>query len=415
MKKIYVSSQFFGFGPTSNLFSILKNLKNKSDSFEIHAFKNEVMELFSERSPGIIDQWSEEEMNYTDLDILLSSFDPFTVVEAWFKDIPSIFYCNLFWYWDVFDKKDKMLDHKKKLDQLKQKNNFSSAKNLFLKIFNNNPHEGIFLGYMLSTHCFTRNFYGIDKLFNIYQNEMNMSFCDIFIPYQLKQDGNNKNTVLIQLSGGRNGVVTSDENICYMQLCIQLSKHLANSYSGLEIIICANPIILDQTNLLNTKLPNNVKIIPSVSQEKNLSMMENALALFTSPGLETIYEAIYCNCPVFLLPEQNAGQYSIFQLLNATGFNPKRFLINEYFPERAKRLGEEDAHEIYKIIQKNILPHENLYHLCELSLAFIENMMREKERKAYLEMSLNSLKFKSKKSPFTINDTVSDFIINHYA
>ncbi len=413
MKKMYVSSQFFGFGPTSNLFSILKNLKMKSDSFEIYALKNEVMELFSERSPGVIDQWSNE-INYSNLDILLSSFDPFTVVDAWLKDIPSVFYCNLFWYWDVFQKRDRMIEHRDNLYQLKKSNHFAEAKNLFMDIFNNNPHEGIFLGYMLSTHCFTRNFFGLDQLFDIYKNEMNMSFCDIFIPYQLTKNANfQKNQVLIQLSGSRNSVVTTAENTCYLQLCIQLAKYIGYLQPNLEIVICANPVILNQAT--TEKLPDNVRLIPSVSQEENFNMMENALALFTSPGLETIYEAIYCNCPVFLLPEQNAGQFSIFQLLQTTGFDPNRFLINEEFPSRPVQFGEEDAHEIYKIIQQNVLFSElNLNRLCELAFAFIENMQNEKERNSYLAMSLNSLKSKSEKSPFTTNDTVSDFIIHHY-
>ncbi len=414
MKKIYVSSQFFGYGPTSNLFSILKSLKSKSSLFEIYGIKNEVMEFFASKNPGIIDQWSGE-IDYSEVDILMSSFDPFYIFEAWLNDIPTIFYCNLFWYWNVFDKKNKMILHKENFYRLKAKNKLE-ARALFRKILSENPHEAIFLGYMLSTNCFTRNFYDIDNFIDVYKNEMNLSVFDTHIPYQLKNPEKIKKQILIQLAGSRNCIVTKKENIFYMDLCLKLAKYIADIYPNFEIIICANPLLLTQVNLLKSSFPGNVKITPSFSQEENMFMIEDSFALFASPGLETIYEGIYCRCPIFLLPEQNAGQYSIFQLLNKTGYNPDRFLINEFFPNRNKLSGENDAHAIYEIIKKNILNSKIILDcFFNKAINFVDKMMQKKEKNKYLTMSLNSLILDPKKSPFAEREAISDFIIQHYS
>lgn len=412
-KRIYVSSQNFGYGPTSNLFAILKSLKTKTDLFEIHAIENESLQLFSSKEPDIIDSIAENiEPKKTDL--VLSSFDPFIILDAWLNDIPTVFYCNLFWYWDIYTKKEKLISTKNQLQKFKNEKNFSEAKNLFMEIFNENPHLGIFMGFFLANHSFTRRFPTIEKFHAIFKNEINLSVFDIYIPYELQSHNTNKPNILIQLAGGRNCIVTDEENILYLELCLALAKYLALIHQELNFIICVNPKILDLINL-SKNLANNIQVVPSLSQHENLEMMEKSLAIFSSPGLETIYESIYTQCPIFLLPEQNAGQFSIFQLLQSTGYNPDRYLVNEIFPERNKFSGEEDAHAIYKLLKENLLDTSSYQHsFFEKASAFIKKVKQPAKRKEYIDMSWKSLKGTSLNDPFTTNEVVSDFIIERY-
>lgn len=413
-KKIYVSSQNFGFGPTSNLFAILKNLKSKSNKIKIYALHNEAMGIFSRINHGIVD-YNVDKIDFHNVDLVFSSFDPFAILNAWLLNIPNIFYCNLFWYWDVFNKKEQIIHHLDQLNIYKDSQEKYKAREYFRNIFDKNPHEGIFMGFLLASKCFTRKFHDIDRYLNAYSEYLNISITDIYIPYELKLASRIKKTVLFQLSGSRNPVVNLEENIIYVNLCVQVTKHLANSFNSLEFAICINPFLLEKINVIDYCLPINVKIISSVSQEQNLKMMEESLAMFTSPGLETIYEGIYTHCPIFLLPEQNAGQYSIFQMLNSSGYEPKRFLINELFPNRKKLYDENDAHNIYGIIKDEILNSEKIINtLFKDSQHFIALIMNQQEREKYLQMSLDSIKTRKDHDPFTTNDQVSDYIIMKY-
>src|SRR5207244_1086668 len=147
------------------------------------------------------------------------SFDPFSIVDAWTYDIPSIYYCNLFWYWDVFDKKSLILSYKKQLQYYKKIKKFSKIKEFFCQIFNRNSHHGIFLGFILSTNSFTRRFCTLDKLIKIFQNEINLTLCDFYIP-KICKPILKKKQIIIQLSGSRNGIVTHEENLIYLKLCL---------------------------------------------------------------------------------------------------------------------------------------------------------------------------------------------------
>ncbi len=269
-------------------------------------------------------------------------------------------------------------------------------------------------GYMISSKCFTRKFPNINKYLEIYKSEIKISLFDIYIPHKINNSKYmEKNNIFIQLSGGRNPIVQMEENIIYANLCLTLTKCLANIFKKLIFTICINPYILQNLDV-SAYCFDNIKIIASITPTKNFTLMEHSIGIFTSPGLETIYEAIYTNCPVFLLPEQNAGQFSIFEMLNQNGYDPNRFLINELYPERQKFPGENDAHNIYKIIKDYILPSNiRMASLYKRSINFINNMMVQHKRDAYLQMSLEAISVNSKENPFTKIDNVSDYIRNH--
>ncbi len=103
--------------------------------------------MFAYNEPGIID-YLVDEIDFSKANLVFSSFDPFPIADAWFNGLDNIFYCNLFWYWDVFKKKDALISYKKKLELYKNSSNYREFKEYFGSLFANNSHDGIFLGYI---------------------------------------------------------------------------------------------------------------------------------------------------------------------------------------------------------------------------------------------------------------------------
>jgi hypothetical protein len=407
-KIIYAAAQYFGFGPTSNLFTILRALKENENNIEVRLIENEGSKFFMDKNPGVADMLVDR-INLQDADLLFSSFDPFPIVEAWAHEVKTIFYCNLFWFWDVFKTPDKILAHKKELEMLKASDPIKAIEK-FKLIFKNNPHEGIFLGYFIADHAFTRKFPNMDHYLNIFEKNQKIIKSEILIPEINLKNILYDDLIFIQLSGSKSPVVTLEENKLYFELIIKFSIALAILLPEKKFLICANPHVIDLVEKQNN-LPGNLKISPSISQIKNIELMKQSLAMLTSPGMETIYEAAYADCPVFLLPEQSAGQYPIVQMLHSSGFYPDGFLINDNFKERKKLEGEEDAHEIYKCIKK-MYELDNAQYLKMVMQAkqFIEQVSSQHHRQIHVNNSMKAIESYMGEDPFGSAKKISTFI-----
>ncbi len=409
-KTIYVSSQYFGYGPTSNLYSVLGHLKANNKHLFIKAIENEGIKIFNERKPGIINKLVKK-IDYHDADLALSSFDPYLILYAWYHNIPSVYCCNLFWFWNVHHNPEAVLKKKTKLLQLKEKETYSTVLHHFQKIHQQNPHQAIFLGYLLADYCIVRKFKDIDSYIKPFTKHLNIMKSGILIPVDFqpsKQVNRNNKTVFFQLSGSINPIVRLQEHITYLRLIQQLIDDLASCFSDMEFIFCTNPHF--ESYLTAFKNPN-AYIKTTVSQVENLTLMESSLALFTSPGIDTIYEATYIKCPTFLLPEQSAGQYPIVTLLRSSGFQLDGFLIDDEF-DRTTHVGEDDAHDIYRYI-KVILEKNGIYDkFLDKSKAFIKKMNNQIEREKYTNFCSLALTSYMGKEAYNAGSEIAKYIVD---
>src|SRR5207253_3505353 len=94
--KLVIVAQDYGFGPTAQAFILARELHKAHTFINVAVVKtHHSVELFSQLNPDIqiIDTMP------ANTDLLISSFEPSAILEAWLKDIPSIYYCNLLWFW----------------------------------------------------------------------------------------------------------------------------------------------------------------------------------------------------------------------------------------------------------------------------------------------------------------------------
>lgn len=412
---IYASAQLFGFGPVSNLFTLLKALKKQDRHIKIFLIENEATKIFNKKNPGVADCMVPD-IDPGNCELIISSFDPFAVVTGWINEIPTVYYCNLFWYWGVHEKFDKIKKNKADLEFIKkqgEKKVFES----FNSLFRANSHEAIFMGYQLADTAITRKFPNIEQLKEIYRKDINLVESEILIIESACRSFSSKKTVLIQLAGSRNPVVSSCENNLYLKFCINFSLELARIFKDLEFITCVNPHVLNEFSIdIEKNLPENFKLTESMSQEDNISLMADSLAIFSSPGLETIYEAIFTGSPVFILPEQNAGQYPIIKMLQSAGIYFEGFLINEIFPDREVLKGEADAHSIYKLMEKHMLSLESMYFkaLVQNACNFIERYKDILNRERFRVDCYNKLQKYMGEHPFGAANKISELISRKY-
>lgn len=406
--KLLASSQYFGFGPTSNLFTILKELKVKIEKIEITLIQNQAIEVFARKNENIANRLIVTP-KYNSYDLILSAFDPLVVLNGWLSGIKTFYICNLLWFWRPKNI-EFIQDHIKHLSFLKESNKYRSAIRYFKKICKDDFHMAIVIAYVLATHCFIRKIPNIkERLCELKIKCMvNYTECNIIIPHIFNRSAVDKDIIYFQLSGSKNPLCTDVDHKNYLKLMYDYILYLSNEFPNLRFVFCVNPYFIRKNNWLKGR--RNVEIITTISQSDHIKFLHKAIGLFTSPGLEVIYEAIYCETPIFLLPEQSAGQYENFYFLRKHGFEPDRFLIDEECCKRMRVSGEEDIKHIYREISR-IVRDGNTNILYKRGIRFIKKIFNERIQSRYLSMQKNSVIHYLGERPFSQGDVIANKIL----
>ena len=409
MSTLVAFAQLFGYGPTSNLFSLLRLAKHELSSNDRLFIKdNEHVRIFFKNNPNLATKLINH-ISYDKTDLILSCFEPLPIIKAWYHNIPSIYFCNLFWFWDVEKELDFIYSTKVFFEQQKRLGNLEKIISSFEKIYQANPHVGIYLGYLFAKHSFIRRFPGVEQKTLALKEHSTLHFTNILIPkIKTPTQAKKKMQILFQLSGSITSATLKKEHLIYITLVKKLVLKLAHIFPKINFIICCNPSLFSSINI-NTC--HNINIEQTFSQEENLKKIGESLCVFSSPGLETIFETISLRTPLFLLPEQNGGQHHNFYRLQSSGFNPDRFLVDEQFPNRIRLWQETDAHIIYEYIEK-ILNSGKLFNtFLNKSIIFIQNLHDSIFLDDYLSMQHNTLiKYFNNPQPYTHGEEVARMI-----
>jgi hypothetical protein len=115
---------------------------------------------------------------------------------------------------------------------------------------------------------------------------------------------------LVSLGGSIAPVISIEQNIYYAKQVLHFINNIAqrpyfNTYPW--IVVC-HPLIHKALKKEAIALHKNISIVSSVGMNRFMKMIRSAKAVFVPPGYGTVQEACYSNKPLFLLPEQNAGQ-----------------------------------------------------------------------------------------------------------
>ncbi len=376
VETIYASAQEFGFGPAATLYGYLACIKNHDKNINIHLIANPALDIFHDNHPGIVNSKCVDlPPNYDPNVLVISAFDPVHIVKGWLKGLKTIYICNLFWFWDIDPK--EIAKHAKKLLCLKSKPEL--ALEYFLNLYNSAPHSAIFLGYVLSDVTFIRRFPNCEKEMNKLKLGINYKLTKVVIsnmPQTLPTSKRDKR-ILIQLSGSKCPFVNTHEHEVYIKFIEKLFTHTAKKFHEFEFHIIMNPNLIKFFQKKEGK-PENLRIINSLAQNELLDLLSSSMAVFTSPGLQTIYEAIALQTPIFLLPEQNAGQYSNYQLLKKMGIDLPGILHgNLNHKNKASFKSEKDAGLVYSALEEWMRDENRMSKIFEEISSYIRIIMNK--------------------------------------
>jgi hypothetical protein len=338
MKKIIIVAQDYGYCPTSYAFTIARALfaKDHSNRFQIAIVETPIVRTFYELNSDVAINLVPSLPPSTDIDLLISCYEPSAIVEAWLEDKPCIYYCNLLWFW--LQNCEVTLDQiEKDINQLivfKRQGNIKQARDFFSKQFQTKPISTMMYGYFLANQSFCRRFPGCNEVIKKLPATIKskLTTIGILMPYSLPLSALRENIILFQLSGSTAPTVNLKQKEMYLQGCYQLALTLSQLYPAKQFIFCANQNILNA--IPKIKSTANLVVRRSLSQRDQFLYLGQVEAIFTPPGLGTTYEALYAQTPLFFLPEQNIGQYQNWKLLKEIGIQIPAFLANEEFKDK---------------------------------------------------------------------------------
>lgn len=391
---IYVGSEYYGFGPTSGLFVILRTLQEQAEKqkrkIQIRAVKNKGMEIFHSVNKDIPHFHMVEKLDPRKADLVFSSYDPFLIMEAWLHDVPSILFCNLLWFWKVKGKEEKIRQYRDELYHLKETDKTQVIPK-FAQILQEDPNIGMYLGYVFANQCFARKATGLNLKTLPLIEEINITLMPPLISkFNFEDNLTVKKQVFFQLSGSENLTSTFEQNKIHITFCWKFMCDLAQRFPEYQFVFCVNPNLYEKIKLNYPEALKNITVLTTLSQRDNQYYMKTSIATFVSSGLCTLYEAANEKCPVFLLPEQNIGQHPNYLMLQKAGYNAPGILIGELFLD-GRRLDYPEAKMIFEYIE-GLTHHETneefakkYMNSLELASNFINAMQEEKNREAHTE------------------------------
>ena len=124
-----------------------------------------------------------------------------------------------------------------------------------------------------------------------------------------KHKRKNKDLILVNLGGGESTFIKPGINSNYGELMLNLIIQLKPFILNKNLIFCGGNLIIE--SIKDIAFKKSIKAL-SLSNDEYLDLLDQAEFLFSSPGLNSIFEAIFREIPIVFLPPQNISQ--IYQL-----------------------------------------------------------------------------------------------------
>jgi len=335
-KKLFLSSQSFGFGPSAELINISKKLSSLADfenyqytfynTPEIQAIlkitKSNFQLTSSDNGEGIMGYLRE---NKSSIDGIISSYDAASIFYGWFHNIPSFFYDGMLSFWDIEKFEEEIPQTLATFQKLKNDRDEEGIVQLYEEITKENHHKSIFLAYFLATKNFARGGDNPEKKLVKFPSlqQKTKIVGGIMNPEIPSGENFERDHILVSLSGSIVPTVTFEQSIQLTKNTIDFVKEASKAATNLPWIVAINPKSFSHLKADGylSDLPNHIQVRESFSSDENLKSIRTAKAVLISPGFSTIHEAAYYKTPVIFLPEQNGGQPVGYTKLKKEGYS----------------------------------------------------------------------------------------------
>lgn len=388
--QILAAAQPFGYGPITELLSILRELKKKvkirpflieeKQYSSIIAKSDGIATLKSKFQNSLLDQIYYLENN--PIDLVLSSYDSSAIFAAYYMGIPAHYYDGMMGYWEFNFTESLIQKTLKKIQILKEKRKKEELASLYQEICSKHYHLSVLIAYYLSSQVYMRTNSLIDEaLTKIKLPIEKMKKVGAII--SSSQINTKKKHVLFSLSGSLAPIIPLKKNIFFAREMLNFALK-AYSTLGLDVpwYFSCHPKLYQE--LKTNNLPKDFTLSPSFPYEKNKEMIQQAKLVFASPGLSTIQEAAYFETPIFFLPEQNVCQSTGFQSLKKVNYPVEynNFTLSHHLKEDREDVYEYDIEAFYSkietLLQKDPLPILNQFKQTCIPLEKLAKEQREK-------------------------------------
>lgn len=295
--KILCGAEPFGFGPCSKLTTILNFIKKFDVSFDFYG-KGSAYAFFKQNvgEHAIRTEEDIREINQVNYDAVISVMDWEVVAWGYHNKVPVYFFDSLYWCWN-WPPSDRS-EIEKRLAKM-QGSSFDSLIDYLDSLPN---HLQIYAAHYLATKSYIQ--YYPTCLRNDGSEEiLKPIVIQPMVDLSLKKE-EIRDTIVISLSGLQNPLLNETDIKSYVELIRELTKPVLGMHaSNYKIVWAVNEEVI---GLAEETLE--VEIRP-ISQKEFLALLNKTVVLLAPAGITTIYETIFYETPIIILPEQHNGHY----------------------------------------------------------------------------------------------------------
>lgn len=338
-KLLFLSAEDFGFGPVSVLTQALTTVSLPNDyQFVIEAGTN--YESFLRKNNlefEVVDNATSILNNPACLGSIVCQ-NPNAALLSWKHDVPSIYLDNFFWFWELDTNRISRLYQK--IIQLKHSSDHEFTRFLDT-IAQEHPHDLYLLVHFFTQTSLIQNFGSavqerIELLTQIAPIAHHSYGATIASPPKsLKSHQHIKPYIYTQLGGMISPQTSSTYLIDYLTIVCGALSYL-NRHHTFQIECKVPSHLVAQ---LQPQFPN-ILLLATIPFNEHIRKIQQADYLFIQPGINSIFEAVYFNKRLFILPELNPSHSSNLSHLLANGFSCHHYC---FYPSRPKKSNPTDS------------------------------------------------------------------------
>lgn len=314
---ILASAFPFGYGPTSKMLVIAKQLQCLSANNKVDFIGSDIALIFAKQNSkyynNIIPFDKITSIESKKYDFAICLMNHYFVIWSYINKIPTIFIDSLFWFWEWSDEK-RISAVNDLINKIRSGITYDEALTLSKKF---NSHELKYVAYQLASVVMTQDFVEKQNVNekDLIRSDLNMKRIQVgpIIDTSHITYNPNKKDILISLAGTYSPLNREPQAIAYSDMVLAIIDDFVNNLPcEVNVTMTANP------DLVNKIIPKNNRIkLVSLSHDDFLGQLNTSKLLLAPAGVTTIYESIYYNTPIVFLPEQHDGHYKNYLRLTS--------------------------------------------------------------------------------------------------
>jgi hypothetical protein len=403
-----ITSAFpFGYGPTSKMLVIAKQLRSSNAYAKIDFVGSDIALTFAKQNAKYYDDIIAfdriKDIDVVKYDLAICVMNHYFVIWAFLHRVPTVFIDSLFWFWEWDDEK-RLAFADDFIRDIRNGMSFDDAMALSEKF---NSHELKYVAYRLADTVMTQDF--VEERYSNKPHAIRDSITRMqigpIVDMGYVRNKLDKTDVLISLAGTYSPLNREPQATAYANLVLSIIDDFINNLpTDTNIIMTVNPDLLDKITPTNKRIN-----LVSLSHDEFLKQLNKSRLLLAPAGVTTIYESICYGTPIVFLPEQHDGHFENYMRLTSDGRHSDVFpnlLFNTRLDREASLDPDLEILNIQKLIKDKAKDTSYINELKE-ALDDLAGVIVDKTKLSALAVSQRNVLSESSAEAFNINDYIT--------